>query len=71
MNTRQVVEYDPTGKKIVWRSQARLTNPYAAQRLPSGNTLVADFQGVHELDAQGAKIVWQQRVQNCTGLSSF
>jgi outer membrane protein assembly factor BamB len=71
MNTRQVVEYDPTGKTIVWRSQARLTNPYAAQRLPSGNTLVADFQGVHELDAQGAKFVWEQRVQNCTGLSSF
>jgi outer membrane protein assembly factor BamB len=71
MNTRQVVEYDPTGKTIVWRSQARLMNPYAAQRLPSGNTLVADFQGLHELDAQGAKVVWEQRVPNCTGLSSF
>jgi outer membrane protein assembly factor BamB len=71
MNSRQVVEYDPTGKTIVWRSQVRLTNPYAAQRLPSGNTLVADFQGVHELDAQGAKVVWQQRLQSCTGLSSF
>jgi hypothetical protein len=71
MNTRQVVEYDPTGKTIVWRSNARFANPYCAQRLPSGNTLVSDYQGVHEIGPDGTKVQWQLRQPGITGLSSF
>ena len=71
MGSRQVLEYDPTGKTIVWRSGVRFVNPYGAQRLPSGNTLVADHQGLHELSTDGTKVVWQHRQQSITGLSSF
>ena len=42
---RKVVEYDPTGKNIVWSTQVPLINPYAAQRLPDGNTLVRRSHG--------------------------
>jgi outer membrane protein assembly factor BamB len=71
MNSRQVVEYDATGKTIVWRSNARFANPYAAQRLSNGHTLVSDYQGLHELDADGTKVHWQLRQPGITGLSSF
>ncbi|MEX2173109.1 MAG: PQQ-binding-like beta-propeller repeat protein [Pirellulaceae bacterium] len=71
VNTRQVVEYDASGKNIVWRSTVPLANPYGAQRLPSGNTLVADFQGLHEVDPTGTQVRWQQRQPNITGISSF
>lgn len=68
---RQVVEYDATGTNIVWRSQVPLGNPFAAQRLPGGNTLVADHAGLHEIDATGTNVRWQLRQQQVTGLSSF
>ena len=71
MNGRQIVEYDPTGKTIVWRSSTRFANPYCAQRLASGSTLVSDFQGIHELAPDGSKIQWQHRQPGITGLSSF
>jgi hypothetical protein len=72
MGSRQVLEYDPTGKTIVWRSSgARLTNVYAAQRLASGVTLVADYQGLHEFDATGQKEKLILRQQNIVGLSSY
>jgi outer membrane protein assembly factor BamB len=69
--TRQVVEYDPTGKSVVWRSGVPLTNPYAAERLASGTTLVADHQGLHELDVDGKKIKWEHKQVSVTGLSSY
>jgi outer membrane protein assembly factor BamB len=69
--TRQVLEYDATGKTVVWQSKIPLTNPYCAERLPSGNTLVADHQGLHELDAEGQKIIWTHRQPGITGLSSY
>jgi hypothetical protein len=70
-HTRQVVEYDATGKSVVWRSGVPLNNPYCAERLASGNTLVADQQGLHELDADGKNILSTYRQQGLTGLSSF
>lgn len=69
--TRQVVEFDTTGKSVIWRSGVPLTNPYAAQRLSNGNTLVADHQGLHEIEADGKKIKWQHRQPGITGLSSY
>ncbi len=71
MGGRQVIEYDPTGKKEVWRSTNRLTNAYAAQRLPSGITLVADLQGLHEFDVTGQKEKLILRQNNVVGLSSY
>lgn len=69
--TRQVIEYDATGKTTVWQSKIPLTNPYCAERLPNGNTLVADHQGLHELDAAGQKVVWTHRQPGITGLSTY
>ena len=71
MSSRQVVEYDPTGKTIVWRSAGRLAHAYAAQRLPSGVTVVADYQGVHEFDASGQNEKLIVRQNNIVGLSSY
>jgi outer membrane protein assembly factor BamB len=68
---RKVVEYDPTGKTTVWQTAVPLVNPSSAQRLPSGQTLVADHNGVHLIDAAGTKIEWTHRQQGVTGLSSF
>jgi hypothetical protein len=70
-NERKVVEYDTTGKNVVWASEVMLTNPYAAQRLSNGNTVVADHMGVHELDPTGKKILNSLRQPQVTGLSSF
>jgi outer membrane protein assembly factor BamB len=71
MSSRQVMEYDPTGKTVVWRSAGRLTNVYGAQRLASGVTLVADYQGLHEFDATGQKEKLILRQNNIVGLSSY
>jgi hypothetical protein len=71
MSSRQVVEYDPTGKTVVWRSAGRLTNAYGAQRLPSGTTIVADYQGLHEFDATGTQDKMILRQNNIVGVSSF
>jgi hypothetical protein len=68
---RKVVEYDPAGRTIVWSTQAPLVNPYVAQRLASGNTLVGDNSGVQEFDAMGKPVPWRHRQQQVTGLSSF
>jgi hypothetical protein len=68
---RKVVEYDPAGRNIVWSTQAPLVNPFAAQRLASGNTLVGDNSGVQEFDAAGQPVPWRHRQQQVTGLSSF
>ena len=69
--TRQVLEYDATGKTVVWQSKVPMTNPYCAERLVSGNTLVADHQGLHELDAAGQKIIWTHRQPGITGVSAY
>ena len=71
MSSRQVMEYDPTGKTVVWRSAGRLTNVYGAQRLPSGVTLVSDYQGLHEFDASGQNEKLILRQNNIVGLSSY
>jgi hypothetical protein len=71
-SSRQVVEYDSTGKTIVWKSPAgRLTNAYGAQRLPSGATIVADYQGLHEFDVTGTQEKVILRQNNVVGLSSY
>ncbi|MDX1944384.1 MAG: PQQ-binding-like beta-propeller repeat protein [Pirellulaceae bacterium] len=71
MYTRQVAEYDPTGKNIVWRSKVQLANPYCAQRLPGGSTLVSDHLGLREINEAGDKAIWEQRQQGITGMSNF
>jgi hypothetical protein len=68
---RQVIEVDPTGKKIVWSTQSPLINPSAAQRLATGNTLVADYNGLYEFDTSGRPLPWRHLQQHVTGLSSF
>jgi hypothetical protein len=69
--TRQVVEYDAAGKTTVWQSKIPLTNPYCAQRLANGHTLISDHQGLHELDAAGQKAVWTHRQPGITGVSAY
>jgi outer membrane protein assembly factor BamB len=68
---RKVVEYDTTDKKIVWMSAVPLINASAAQRLPSGHTLVAEHTGVVEIDTSGTQIVWRYRQPQATGVSNF
>jgi hypothetical protein len=55
-----VVEYNPEGK-IVWRADA--DGPGSAERLPTGNTLVAEVNRsrVVELDRRG-RVVAEQAV---------
>jgi hypothetical protein len=71
MSSRQVAEFDVTGKNVVWRSKVPLSSPYCAQRLANGNTLVADQQGLHEIDAAGQQLRWQRRQPGVTGMSNF
>jgi hypothetical protein len=68
---RKVVEYDPTGKTVVWNTQVPLSNPYVAQRLANGNTIVADQLGVHVIEASGKKELFKLPQQQVRGLSSF
>jgi hypothetical protein len=71
MHTGQVVEVDPTGQKTVWTSRVPLVSPMCAQRLPNGNTLIADNNGVTEVDAAGQQVKWRHAQNNVTGVSSF
>ena len=59
----RVLEIDPTTLKVVWQYQARnfySTNISSAQRLPNGNTLIAEgAQGrIFEVTAKG-DVVWE------------
>ncbi len=71
MYTGQVVEVDPSGQKTVWTAKVPLVNPFCAQRLPNGNTLIADNNGVSEVDPTGTQVKWQQRMGNITGVSQY
>lgn len=71
MYTGQVVELDASGQKTVWTTKVPLVNPFCAQRLPSGNTLIADNNGLTEIDPTGQQVKWQQRMGNVTGVSQF
>ena len=71
MHTGQVVEVDPTGQKTVWTSRVPLVNPMCAQRLANGHTLIADNNGVTEVDATGQQVKWRHAQNNVTGVSSF
>jgi hypothetical protein len=55
----RVAEYDADGR-VVW--EARVSQPIAAVRLPTGNTLVTSMteNGAIELDARG-KVFWQYK----------
>ena len=66
---RKVMEYDSTGNTVVWMTSVPLVNPTAAQRLPNGNTLVADHTGVMETD--GKQVFWRYQQPQATGLSAF
>jgi HEAT repeat protein len=57
MGSGQVIECD-RGGKTVW-SKDGLRNPYDAQRLSNGNTLIVDGTGLTEFDPVG-KVVWQK-----------
>jgi outer membrane protein assembly factor BamB len=71
MHTGQVVEVDATGQKTVWTSRVSLVNPICAQRLSNGNTLIADNNGVTEVDANGQTVKWRHAQNNVTGVSQF
>jgi outer membrane protein assembly factor BamB len=71
MHTGQVVEVDAKGSGTVWTSKVPLVNPYSAQRLASGNTLIADNNGVTEVDPTGQQVKWRHSQNNVTGVSQF
>jgi hypothetical protein len=71
MYTGQVVEVDPSGQKTVWTAKVPLVNPSDAQRLPNGNTLIADNNGVHEIDPTGEQVRWKHPQNNATGVSQY
>jgi hypothetical protein len=48
-----------------------LVNPYSAQRLANGNTLIADNNGVTEVDPTGQQVKWRHSQNNVTGVSHF
>lgn len=65
-----VTEVDPKGKKTNWSVKFQLQNPTDAQRLPSGNTLISDVMGLHEVDPSG-KQVREYRLSNVSSISSY
>jgi outer membrane protein assembly factor BamB len=70
MYNNQVIEVDPKGKRTDWSAKFQLQNPADALRLPSGNTLIADAQGLHEVDAAGNQ-VREFRHTNAISISSY
>ena len=54
IGVNQVREYDKAGN-VIW-AQGKFANPYTAQRLASGNTVVVDTTGVTEIDPQGTTV---------------
>ena len=70
MFNNQVIEVDAKGKKTAWQVKIPLQNPTDAQRLPSGNTLIADIMGLHEVDPAG-NLVREHRLTNVSGISSY
>lgn len=54
---QQVVEYDLTSGKSIWKFQG--SNPTCVQRLPSGSTLIADMgnRSIKEVHADG-EVLW-------------
>ena len=64
-----IAEIDPAGRQTKVIKQG-LRQLYAAERLPNGNLLYADNQGLHEIDAEG-KNVWSRREVGITGFSRF
>jgi hypothetical protein len=68
MDSGKVVEYDADGKPI-WSVKA--PSPWAAIRLPNGNTLIScQSRGVREVDPSG-KIVWQFTQKDAPGIKLF
>jgi hypothetical protein len=69
MNQRRVVEVDRAGKEV-W-SKVNINQPYCAQRLPSGNTLVAEQNGVMEYDAKGNPVGSKLGQNGPSGVSRY
>ena len=63
MGNGQVMEID-RGGKTVW-SKDGLRNPYDAQRLSNGNTLIVDGTGLTEFDPSG-QVVWQKSMASAS-----
>jgi hypothetical protein len=70
MYLNQVVEVDSKGKRTTWAPKINLQNPMDAQRLPSGNTLITDMMGLHEVDPTG-KQVREYRQVHTPSVSSY
>jgi outer membrane protein assembly factor BamB len=72
MNGRNgaLYEYDSAGqqKRAVKQNVMQL---YSADRLPNGNILYADSQGLHEIDSEGKTIGTIRREAGITGFSRF
>jgi len=70
---QRVRELDPTGKEV-WSLRAikgrPIRNPYVCERLDNGNTLVADNQGLYELDPRG-EIVWEHNEVGVSRVSRY
>jgi len=62
----RVVELTPGGEEVWSTSEVR--SPYAAHRLPSGETVVVDLEGIHRFDADGKRIS-QERERGYRGAS--
>ena len=63
MGANKVAEIDREGKEV-W-AKDNMSNPYDCQRLDNGNTLIADNNGVFEVDPTG-QIVWQVQQPGAT-----
>ncbi len=70
---QRVRELDPTGKEV-WSLRAikgrPIRNPYVCERLDNGNTLVADNQGLYELDPRG-EVVWEHNEVGVSRVSRY
>ena len=62
-------EWTGSAKKEVW-SKDGLSNPYQAQRLSNGNTLITEASGLLELDPEGKK-VWHKTVSGVSRSHRF
>jgi hypothetical protein len=61
MDNKKVAEYDAGGKEV-W-SVALPFGPWAADRLPNGNTLISSSKLVREVDAKG-ETVWELKPED-------
>ena len=65
-----MIEINAAGDREEW-SLDGLMNPYHAERLANGNTLVVDQNGVYEYETGTKKQIWKLPIPHVSRASRF